>query len=154
MRSCLYTDVSNGGVSGNAVRDVRWKLIELDNGQQRFFDLLNDPWEATDLLPGGLDAEGQLAFDVLSTGCSFATAVNDLPTASTFTLYPNPATNEVIIRAPQSTPVEVVVRDAVGTLVFAATVNARLDVSNLASGIYFTELRQGDLLRVIKLLKE
>jgi len=38
--------------------------------------------------------------------------------------------------------------------VFAATVNARLDVSNLASGIYFTELRQGDLLRVIKLLKE
>ncbi len=154
MRSCLYTDVSNGGVSGNAVRDVRWKLIDLDNGQQRFFDLLNDPWETTDLLPGGLDAEGQLAYDALSTGCSFTTAVSDLSTASAFTLHPNPVTNEVIIRAPQAAPVEVRVCDAVGTLVFAATVNARLDVSNLASGIYFTELRQGDLLRVIKLLKE
>ncbi len=154
VRSCLYTDVSNGGVSGYAVRDVRWKLIELDNGQQRFFDLLNDPWEATDLLPGGLDAEGQLAFDVLSTGCSIATAVSELPTSDAFTLYPNPATNEVVIRAPQATAGEVFVRDAVGTLVLAANVNVRLDVSSLAPGLYFVEVRQGDALHVLKLLKD
>lgn len=68
VRSCLYADVSQT-VVGSAIRDERWKLITFDNGQERFFDLLNDPWETANLLPGPLDAEAELAYAALNDAC-------------------------------------------------------------------------------------
>ena len=68
VRSCLYTDVSQA-VIGSAIRNERWKLISLDNGQERFFDLLNDPWEASNLLLLPLGPEAELAYIGLNAEC-------------------------------------------------------------------------------------
>ena len=51
-RTHNYSEVlnsSNTGKSGYAIRNTQYKLIVLDNGQQLFYDLTNDPYENTNL---------------------------------------------------------------------------------------------------------
>ncbi|RMF79056.1 MAG: sulfatase [Planctomycetota bacterium] len=51
-------------VENLAVSDGRYKYIEI-GGAPEFYDLATDPFETTDLLPGGLSASEQAAHDAL-----------------------------------------------------------------------------------------
>ena len=55
-----------------AIRDQRYKLIrDLDAGGavlgEQLYDLQDDPYEATDLLPAGLDLSQQASYDMMAT---------------------------------------------------------------------------------------
>ena len=50
---------------GKAIRDKRYKYIRFDAGQERFYDLQEDPYEARDLLASGLSAIQQTSLDGL-----------------------------------------------------------------------------------------
>lgn len=51
---------------GWAIRDERWKYIELQNGQTFLFDLANDPFESADLMNGAaVDAQAGAALAAL-----------------------------------------------------------------------------------------
>ena len=45
--------------AGRALRNGQFKLIQFTNGQQALYDLLNDPYEGTNLLSGALNATQQ-----------------------------------------------------------------------------------------------
>ncbi|MBP6574916.1 MAG: T9SS type A sorting domain-containing protein, partial [Flavobacteriales bacterium] len=149
----LYTDISFS-TSGSAIRDARWKLITFSNGQQRFYDLLNDPWEEVNLLPGGLDADEQLALDALVNACSLSTPVASVLNDNALNVYPNPARDQLTISAPLAAPVHVRLFDPVGALVLETNATRTVDLTALASGFYFVELQQEDRTQVLKVVKE
>ncbi|MBK9273620.1 MAG: sulfatase-like hydrolase/transferase [Flavobacteriales bacterium] len=153
VRSCLFANVSQGAVSGHAIRDERWKLIDLDDGTQQFFDLLNDPWESTDLLLGGLNTSEQQAYDALQAACQPATAVPEQAGPSTFTVIPNPSTGLVTVQAPASAPIEVRIHDAAGSLVRALRITTTMDLTDLEPGFYFITMEQGGQQGVVRFVK-
>ncbi|MDZ4845982.1 MAG: sulfatase-like hydrolase/transferase [Chitinophagales bacterium] len=60
-RIVAYSEVASQNITGWAIRDIRYKLIESETGAQHFFDLENDPYEQTDLMNGTLDSAQQSA---------------------------------------------------------------------------------------------
>jgi arylsulfatase B len=51
---------------GKAIRNPRYKLIQLENGTHEFYDLVKDPYEKNDLLLGSLTNLEQAAYGGLS----------------------------------------------------------------------------------------
>jgi arylsulfatase A-like enzyme len=154
VRSCLYTDVSITGSSGSAIRDSRWKLINFDSGQQRFYDLLNDPWEQVNLLAGGLTAAEQLAFDALNNACDLSTSVPAQQAGTSFSLRPNPVSDLLHVDAPNGALVQLRVRDALGRVVLEQAATRQLDMVALKNGIYAVEVEQGERKQVFRVVKE
>ncbi len=52
--------------SGMTIRNSRFKLIKFKTGNERLFDLQQDPFESTNLLLGSLNPEQKIAYDELS----------------------------------------------------------------------------------------
>jgi hypothetical protein len=51
--------------SGYTIRNKKYKYIHFDSGQERFFNLLSDPYENENLLTGVLSDEENLALQQL-----------------------------------------------------------------------------------------
>jgi PKD repeat protein len=71
-------------------------------------------------------------------------------------LYPNPAGDFLYIDWKGSNALQVTLRDAAGRLVITKTLNnsGTLDLSNIPSGIYFTELHSADKVKHVKLVHQ
>ena len=67
LRTYNYSEnkSTNLNKSGYTVRNDRYKLFQLDNGQQRLYDLLTDPYEGNNLLSGTLTSEQETALQEL-----------------------------------------------------------------------------------------
>lgn len=59
QRQYNYTEVLSDRAhrSGHTISNEKYKLIVLDNGNQEYYDLLNDPGETTNLLDASLSSE-------------------------------------------------------------------------------------------------
>jgi arylsulfatase A-like enzyme len=66
-RKYVYSEVLNStpNRSGFAIRNHQYKLIRFDNGNERFYDLNSDAFEANNLLTGNLNSQEQSAYDEL-----------------------------------------------------------------------------------------
>ncbi|MBK8499475.1 MAG: sulfatase-like hydrolase/transferase [Flavobacteriales bacterium] len=95
VRDCAYTEVL-GNNGGFAYRNARYKYIDPSAGIPRFYDLLLDPWELNNLLPGGLNAEEQAAFDLLSNGCELVTGMATSISRQSG-IWPNPTSGPLTI---------------------------------------------------------
>lgn len=150
VRDCAYTEVL-GNNGGFAYRNARYKYIDPSAGIPRFYDLLLDPWELNDLLPGGLNATQQLAYDDLSSGCELLLSTPSDEVRS-ITANPNPAIDGFTISNPEARAVPCSLHDAFGAEVMHFTAQPRnnhIDIRALADGVYF--LRCGELrLRIVK----
>jgi arylsulfatase A-like enzyme len=153
VRSCLQAYVSQGTVSGHALRNERWKLLVPDNGPERFFDLLNDPWESTDLLATGLNAAQQLAYDQLVSACEQPTGIAHPAASPDFALLPDPASGGLRVQAPLAAPVQVRLYTAAGALVRTQRTSSVLDIAGLRPGVYLVHLAQGDRTQVLHFVK-
>ena len=71
-------------------------------------------------------------------------------------LYPNPAGEKVQIEWSGAEPLQVILRDASGRMVLSQTMEATssLNLSNLESGIYLTELRTAGKVKHLKLIHQ
>ena len=58
-------DFEKPAKSGYALRNERYKLIVLDNGSIRFYDLQGDPYEQNNLMNQNLSTDQQVAFEEL-----------------------------------------------------------------------------------------
>lgn len=143
QRTCLYTEVEDTQV-GNAVRDARWKLIRFSNGQQRFYDLLNDPWESTNLFVGGLTTTEQEALAALTAQCTLSTSLTAVPAAPAPTLVVNENGTQLRLEGAAALAVRVEVRNALGALVLAVDGAGTVDLQSLVPGTYVAHLQQGD----------
>lgn len=137
VRSCLYADVSQT-IVGSAIRNDRWKLISFDNGQERFYDLLNDPWETANLLAGTLSAEAELAYADLSDACGeLLLGVRPLTGAAT-ELRLLHGDDGFILSGPVMGSVKVRLLDALGRecVTHAGALPIRVQTSRFSAGAY------------------
>lgn len=56
---------TNASKSGYTVRNLNYKLIVFDNGEEEFYDLIQDPYENANLLDNELSNDQQLALQTL-----------------------------------------------------------------------------------------
>ncbi|MCB0778877.1 MAG: T9SS type A sorting domain-containing protein, partial [Flavobacteriales bacterium] len=137
-RDCLRVDAQSLQGVGSASRDARYKLITLGNGNERFHDLQDDPYEATNLLFGGLTAQEQDAFDVLSEGCTSITGIADRYPDEQVSIYPNPTTGTVRVEGITELQ-HIRITDLHGRVVLEALMqpgSGQLDLGQLAPGTY------------------
>ena len=69
QRQFVYTERSNNGVS-YTIRNSDYKLIVHENGNEEFYNLTNDPYEATDLIGTLLSVEATIAKNALEAEAS------------------------------------------------------------------------------------
>jgi PKD repeat protein len=91
-----------------------------------------------------------LVASILSTG------INEVSADMSFTLYPNPATNDVVLQTNQTGNGTVyTVKNILGQTLLSGNVEAaqtHIDLSAFANGIYLIELNQGEQTAVKKLV--
>ncbi|MCB0795370.1 MAG: sulfatase-like hydrolase/transferase [Flavobacteriales bacterium] len=136
-RDCVRADSENAQGAATAVRNERYKLIDLPNGFQRFHDLLADPYENTNLLPGLTPAE-QAAYDELSEGCTTIVQTAELEEESAITILPNPTSGLVRVQGMRSEGL-IRVHDGLGRVVMQEVIRSTdqlLDLRGLAPGTY------------------
>jgi arylsulfatase B len=72
--------------TGRMLRNDQFKLIQFDNGQQRFYDLANDPYESTNLLAATLNSVQQANYYSLTLKLAgYASMARPLITSSLYT---------------------------------------------------------------------
>lgn len=57
IRSYQYSEMDDGNMDAWTIRNSRYKLITNANGNEELYDLLNDPYELSDLLSGTLSSD-------------------------------------------------------------------------------------------------
>lgn len=152
VRSCLYTEVDQGQ-SGSAIRDSRWKLIRYENGAERFFDLLLDPWEAVNLLSGILTAEQQDAYTALTNSCDVATVMPTAPVEVHPSVRLDLISDALVFNGTDGALVTVEVFDALGVLVTTGSSHDVISVGHLTQGTYTVRLMCRDLQWVQRVVK-
>ncbi|MBL7975980.1 MAG: sulfatase-like hydrolase/transferase [Candidatus Kapabacteria bacterium] len=128
---------------GKTMRNKEYKLIDLDNGTQKFYNLQVDPGEDNDLLKGKLSSTEQINYNYLcsqmsvlvGTGsfCDINTTVDE-PTLQSFNISPNPVADvlHILHGTPNSTyNIYSVLGECVRT-----TTETSVDMRSLPPGIY------------------
>ncbi len=137
VRTCAYAEVL-GQSHGFAYRDQRYKYMDPVVGPLRFHDLLLDPWELNNLLPGGLDAEQQAAFDQLSTGCDLVTGMVTGDEAR-LAIWPNPTVGPLTVQNNSSTAIRYAIYSATGAQLWEGDLRPggnTVDIGACAPGLY------------------
>jgi lysyl endopeptidase len=70
------------------------------------------------------------------------------------TIYPNPASAEVNISLPAGEDFDVELISVTGERIFRAENQSKIDLSNLAAGIYFIQISIADYITMQKLIKQ
>lgn len=136
VHECLYADVEDQTV-GHASRDAQYKLISFGDGTRRFYDLLTDPYEQSNLLPGGLNAPQQTAYDRLLTGCELFAGINE-SSAATLSIHPNPAAKQLYLGTNDAAVVPYGIHSSTGALVLSGLSNGAqpIELQGLEPGLY------------------
>jgi arylsulfatase B len=137
VRDCAYTEVL-GGNGGFAYRNAHYKFIDPTLGPLEFYDLLLDPWEMNNLLPGPLSADEQLAYDQLSLGCDLSTG-GDVLHPIRFSCHPNPVEETLVVEIDGTKQVPYSVRNNTGVQVLHGTLvpgRNRIPLDHLPAGLY------------------
>jgi len=140
------------------------KAFKIEGANYQWYDCSNG-----DRVPflGAVQSEfpffksGKFALSVTYIGCTYFSECLDFTQSASddlqnniVTLYPNPVTDILEITVGQSE--WLMIRDAVGRIVFQTAISAGKNVMNLSdlnSGFYFAELRVGKEIKKIKFIK-
>ncbi len=148
QRDCMYTEVSSGGNSdGWAARDETFKYISLDNGGQRFYNLINDPYETNNLLPVNmLDATELAAFEKLSNHFDVISPVGNLEKEEVgFKIFPNPANDNLFLEMENFEKQDFYIFDLSGKEMKRGELNFEnetISIDDLNAGMYFIQVGQ------------
>lgn len=129
ITSIIQTSENNYLIAGNSRSDISGDKIENSRGQQDF-------WIIKHAATLGIEEN------------SFATAI---------TLYPNPTKNTLQLNTQDNTIDQVIIYTMTGSKVLQLdidTVSPTVDVSNLASGVYYIQLYSGKNVALKKFAKE
>lgn len=156
IRDCAYSEITESLISpaGWTTRDATYKLIHYYNGNEEFYNLIDDPYESNDLLEGSLTATEQAAFDNLvacnpqNTDSSF-----DVTAENGFEIFPNPAGSDVFVFLNTTLSQKYLITDIKGNPVksgFLTLGQNQLPITGLPPGLYLIQV--GD--RVKKFVKQ
>jgi arylsulfatase A-like enzyme len=135
VRACSYAEVNDLTV-GTARRSIRYKRIDLESGEQQFYDLQEDPFELNDLLEGTLTEEEETAFNALGTACERAVNVEEMDREDVI-IYPVPVRDRLNIAGTTGAPVQYSVHAMDGKAVEqGSTSNSYVELNDLPAGTY------------------
>jgi len=140
-RSCIYAEASLNNNSGWTARNETYKVIDFTTGNDEFYNLIDDPYEANNLLNGTLSAAEQAAYDELNTPCIDLVSSTDSPTdyVESLKIYPNPVSNEINIFSDQNQS-EFSIMDLSGRTIQKGFLNIgqnQILTEDLEQGLYF-----------------
>jgi hypothetical protein len=146
----LTTDSSDG----KSMRNVDYKLIKFDYGQEEFYHLAIDSLESNNLLNGTLSSTDLTNYNYLcnemttlvGSGSYCNSSVGIVSTSkidNAFIAYPNPFSDHIILLQSHSNK-SVVMTDAMGNTVYNGKDIEKQDFSSLAKGLYFLKLIGND----------
>lgn len=143
LRDCAYAEVQTSGSlpNGWTARDAEYKLIEFESGIQELYNLLDDPYETNNLLPGPLNATAQAAFDKLKTVReTLSTPVSEPQEQYTaLKIYPNPVEKDLFVEWKELSPQNYSIYDILGKKVKTGILNNgqnKIEVIDLNKGKY------------------
>jgi arylsulfatase A-like enzyme len=162
VRPWVFTEIFKNPTlagDGKTMRNLNYKLIDFDNGTQKFFNLTLDPNENNDLLKGTLSADAQINYNYLCnemtnlTGkggfCSLGTGLSQDVIKPL--LLSNPFSSTIAIRnCSNETFFELT--NAIGELVYAGSAIDQENFSYLSNGIYFLKV-VNTTTSILKLIK-
>ena len=164
MRDWIFTEifkVTPTAGDGKTMRNATHKLLDFDNGTQKFFKISTDPNEKTNLLTGTLNFEDGTNYAYLcnemtklvgvSRFCDDNVSKPNLHHTSNNIAYPNPFTNRIYLKE-SAQNMEVVLRNTLGQIVFEGQDIEKQNFENLPSGIYFLRLKNtsNETMKLIK----
>ena len=89
------------------------------------------------------DGDANTSNDVYNANCECEGTVGVQELEANIQLFPNPATNEVIVTINGAAPSEVTIFDATGRFVMSAQRTSRIDIQSLAAGVYTLRVVNG-----------
>ena len=156
----VFKNIAVAG-DGKTMRNAKYKLLDFDNGTQKFFNLAIDPMENMDLLKMPLKPEAATAYYYLCNEmnkllsmnrfCDI-TATGEIPVDEQIEVFPNPAKEELTFRnADDDTPLLLV--NSLGQVVIIGKELIEQEFRHLPTSIYFLQC-SGRYPQVIRLVKQ
>ncbi|MFK7907804.1 MAG: sulfatase-like hydrolase/transferase [Chitinophagales bacterium] len=144
QRDCNYTEISsNANASGWAARDATFKYISFDNGNQRFYNLIDDPYESNNLFPN-LNNLQQASFDKLSKVREVFTSIEEPATnTQSLSIFPNPVQKTLYLNWQNPKQESFVIFDLSGKVLQSGDLifgKNTLSIEGLQTGMYFIEV--------------
>ncbi|WP_373550244.1 sulfatase-like hydrolase/transferase [Haliscomenobacter sp.] len=167
IRSWIFTEVfrtPSVAADGKAMRNVEYKLLDLDNGTQAFYHLASDPYETNDLLEKPLDAIAQSNYNTLCAEmsnlvgkggfCSLTTAtLEPLVKADPLEIYPNPVTDYFNIK--NTTPdASYQIWNINGQILYQGNNITRVNISSWPAGVYSLAILRAQQKQIVRFVKK
>lgn len=167
IRNWIFTEVFRTptvAADGKAMRNLEYKLLDLDNGTQEFYHLASDPYETNDLLKKTLDAIAQSNYNSLcaemgklvgkSGFCSLTTATQEpFEQVDPLEIYPNPVTDYLNLKNPVA-DASYQIWSATGQVLYRGTNISLVNMSNWPAGIYCLAIIQAQQKQVVRFVKQ
>lgn len=167
VRPWAFSEVfKNPTVSGDGktMRNMDYKLLNFDNGIQKFFHLSIDPEESNNLLSGALTPEEQTNFNYLCNEmtnlvgngdfCNPTVGLHDVGSRQNVPVYyPNPFWDHISVM-PVSADNNFEIFDSLSQLIFSGKHIELHNFSMLPRGLYFIKTTGSSTAAFTKILKE
>ena len=148
---------------GKAIRNMTYKLIHFDNGREEFYNLVSDPGEVNNLLPGALSPDAQSNYiylcnemsNLVGTGSFCSAAVDtkeETETRINYQVFPNPFRMHLNIKSPSGREFFELL-NAVGEIIFSGQHLENQNFSGLPKGVYFLKITD-QITIVTKVIKQ
>ena len=139
---------------GKTMRNKQYKLLDFDNGTQKFYKIDTDPGENQDLLTGTLSAAQEQQYSELCSQMTnlvgiprFCDLVTENPKEvrqSETLVVPNPFRKSLRLQTGTENKNEIMrLTDPLGTVIFEGSDLENQDFSRLAAGVYFLKPATG-----------
>ncbi len=137
----LVTDTSDG----KSIRNMEYKLLKFDDGQEKFYNLTVDPLENDNLLQGTLNAYETSNYNYLCSEMSNLIGINNycnysvssrIIEPSKIEIYPNPFTKNIYFKSLNISPYFQLF-DPIGKVIYQGYDISKQDFTMLPKGMYF-----------------
>ena len=164
IRQWVFTEVfkvPTVAADGKAMRNLGYKLLDFDNGTQKFYKIDTDSLETTDLLLRPLTATAQTNYNYLCNemtnlvgkgGFCTITPTKDLQNPDNLSVFPNPFVDFITLKNSNGNE-DFRFCNAMGQVFFTGKNIQHQRFNQLPRGIYFLEI-SGKIKTVLKVIKE
>ena len=148
---------------GKTMRNIDFKLMNFDDGTQEFYNLTNDPNEATNLLNRTLTATERTNYNYLCTEmgnllgktiCNPSVDTKDIKVFEKPIISPNPAKNSISITFNDTSIFNYKINSMDGKLMKQGSATKEINVSELNNGMYVIEIKKQGIVFIEKLIIE
>lgn len=171
IRDWAFTEVFKNPLAANdgkAMRNANYKLLDFEDGSQKFYKISTDPLEDTDLLKSQLNSEAATNYNYLcnemtklvgKTGFCNIIASNDIADLKGINIFPNPSEGIITISLSdgisQSDIQQIAIFDMQGKKLFSSDKYLHsIDLRTFEKGVYLLKVSVGNEILTKKVVKE